>query len=1348
MSKTIRIRTTPNGDDNFIKINMEQDFDFVEILSLKISQKELYTTFCAGYGAIVGRVSVNGGFGVPNAKVSVFIPVSDLDKENDKIFGLYPFETITDKGPNGLRYNLLSNDNQTIDDCFTPVGDFPDKRTFLDDDTMLDIYCEYYKFTTTSNAAGDYMIFGAPVGAQIMHVEADVSDIGIISQNPFDFIRKGGSEENFESTTKFYGSEDDLDFNLQIIKQSPISVNVQPYWGDEDNCNVAITRRDIDLKSAVNPQAIFMGSIFGDNDGNAISIKCRPSRNMGTLTDQTTGAGRIEMVRETIGGGIERFDIGGGQLIDSDGTWAYQIPMNLDYRVTDEYGNLVPTDDPKKGIPTRAKVRFRLKMDITGGEGNLRERASYLIPNNPLSNGNVKGRDAYEFGPNTRNEDLAELTWNTIYSVKNFIGRFQKTEKPSEPKERSFIGIKDVDSARSGYTPFPYNHLNFQTSALFSFLCMLSIVLALLVVLINGSIVMLINGIINTINSFLNFFGIDSIAFVPCVTLDCDDVKFAPGCCSPGESGVPCNGMNSFGCQRVNQLNGNNVWCIDDSIYANGWADTLPPGDAGYTNCIALSLAQSLDLFQFDFYNDWVNGSLYSPLFKARVKDQSGPRRFCEWSGGSAAEDLSVDNDNDGNFDNLSYDDQYMVESCFGVYSGCTSHDPDCGPFTSPGGSKNKRGHKSVGSRPVGGGLIIYYDNHYYYSSAVRDQDLLTLATDIISLGSSVRCHWLGLPPIHELLVDTTYKLPPYLPYAKNQVVITSGMDAVSVHVSESLFFEINCFYTLTDNRTCGNLRRQCELGVGLDELRNGVSPPIAQPTIGVDEIDVNVSRNIFAWLNNQQLQTTHPSAFTPIPVEADFDNNPNCGVQNGTPDYNTFRYNTYVGNAGTICNSFPRPYDSFYFYFGLNRRKTALSKLNSKYFAPCPVKDNPDFLILGDTFNSTTECSGGGGGDGAINVTIQGGTAPFTYTWVSQSVNVVSVGNADYQIDFAGGAGDLEDLCGGAYTLTVLDANGLSSTITFIVSEPQPVSCITSAIPTSQFGAADGIINVTINYGAAPYSVVVTGPVPSNLSNLQAGTAQITGLLEGTYYIDVTDVNGVLTQCSVVVTEPLLLSALINRDYDIGNDPINNPNDPFDPLSYPNYNYNSSECFVTPPCTETSVLCNGDSNATVRVIPFGGTPPYTVSIIRTNPIGVAMDGLPNGSPTAFVVNNLGVGLYNVSVEDNVGSTWTSTLQVTDPPSFTIAAFDILANTNGTTTTSDSVIIEFGGVLPSGEDITVYFYNSSGDPLPLLTETIELLAGITTYEIVGLASETAYSINARNLSGCISNEIEFMTQEP
>jgi hypothetical protein len=71
MADTIRIRTTPNGEDKYIKINVEQKFDFIEVLSLKLSQEDAYRKFCSDYGVIVGRVSVNNGFGVPNAMVSV-----------------------------------------------------------------------------------------------------------------------------------------------------------------------------------------------------------------------------------------------------------------------------------------------------------------------------------------------------------------------------------------------------------------------------------------------------------------------------------------------------------------------------------------------------------------------------------------------------------------------------------------------------------------------------------------------------------------------------------------------------------------------------------------------------------------------------------------------------------------------------------------------------------------------------------------------------------------------------------------------------------------------------------------------------------------------------------------------------------------------------------------------------------------------------------------------------------------------------------------------------------------------------------------------------------------------------
>jgi hypothetical protein len=56
MSDTIRINTTPNGSDKYVKVKLDQEFDFIEILSLKLSQ-DTYRQFCSDYG-IVGRVSL------------------------------------------------------------------------------------------------------------------------------------------------------------------------------------------------------------------------------------------------------------------------------------------------------------------------------------------------------------------------------------------------------------------------------------------------------------------------------------------------------------------------------------------------------------------------------------------------------------------------------------------------------------------------------------------------------------------------------------------------------------------------------------------------------------------------------------------------------------------------------------------------------------------------------------------------------------------------------------------------------------------------------------------------------------------------------------------------------------------------------------------------------------------------------------------------------------------------------------------------------------------------------------------------------------------------------------------
>ena len=78
MPKSYRIRTQV-GVDKKLDVNLDQDFEFLEILSLKLSQSELYVRQCSDYGVVVGRVSINNSFGVTNAKLSIFITITQHD---------------------------------------------------------------------------------------------------------------------------------------------------------------------------------------------------------------------------------------------------------------------------------------------------------------------------------------------------------------------------------------------------------------------------------------------------------------------------------------------------------------------------------------------------------------------------------------------------------------------------------------------------------------------------------------------------------------------------------------------------------------------------------------------------------------------------------------------------------------------------------------------------------------------------------------------------------------------------------------------------------------------------------------------------------------------------------------------------------------------------------------------------------------------------------------------------------------------------------------------------------------------------------------------------------------------
>jgi len=101
---------TDIGDEQHLIVELKQDFDLLEILSLKITQKEAYTSLCSDYGVVCGRLTANNGFGLPNAKVSIFIP-SDGNIDDTVINDLYPYNDINERNKDGYRYNLLPNKN-------------------------------------------------------------------------------------------------------------------------------------------------------------------------------------------------------------------------------------------------------------------------------------------------------------------------------------------------------------------------------------------------------------------------------------------------------------------------------------------------------------------------------------------------------------------------------------------------------------------------------------------------------------------------------------------------------------------------------------------------------------------------------------------------------------------------------------------------------------------------------------------------------------------------------------------------------------------------------------------------------------------------------------------------------------------------------------------------------------------------------------------------------------------------------------------------------------------------------------------------------------------------------------
>ena len=887
MNKNYRIHTNISSD-SLLQVNMRQDFDLMEVLSLTLSQKDAYKIHSSNYGVIVGRVLANDAFGIPNAKVSVFIEKDDTD--TTELENIYPYSEITDKDKEGRRYNLLPD--YSDDECYRIVGTFPNKRLLLDDTTYLEVYDKYWKYSTVTNNAGDFMIFAVPVGNQQIHVDIDMSDIGVLSQKPRDYMYKGYTETLFDSSTQFKSSTN-LDNLTQIISQNK-SVYVYPFWGDANNGIAAITRSDIQVNYKFEPTCVFIGSIISDNDGNNIDHKCGATLKSGFNNQLVAGEGTIEMIRKTQDGLVEEYPIQGNRLIDSDGVWCYQIPMNLDFVGTDEYGNIVPTDNPSKGIPTRTQVRFRISKTETGGEGFSRHTAKYLVPMNPIldetevipKTREESGQDMekmYIFGSNTPQSCFRDLYWNNVYSVKNFIPKTQVARRAYSPYYNALKACNAVDNQN----PIPFNKLMINIPFTYMFICLLFTIVVAIISFINN-LINLLNEIIKTINSLLTvkifgkkIFSFGEIGYIGCISMqagsNAENKVYYPGCNQRGMDAADCP-EDMDNCKKVNDKEE-----LMDVIQQN--------------------LSQEYDVVRLDLFQDWLNGCLYMPLWfwkKAKKKKflfitiRKAKNEYCscdkQYGRLKTRYTCNIEYTTDygqGNFDSMSVTTESL--------------DPREDKW-------HKRREKGI---YFSNGLIKAVENNdglkaYYYTAfqpssndKIHIDDIKQrktsfefvrlFATDIILLGNLNENNIYGIPQLFNNIPSTTSNVPPIATIEESSEAVDEGKDNVGNELSlaqteddgsvittgmdwgyagnddspiyrKGLFLDLACLYADTRAKACINVERLSELGVGLDmsyKMEYAKGSDIVEGVINSDgfvnkfEITDNDSRAMFATLNH-----------------------------------------------------------------------------------------------------------------------------------------------------------------------------------------------------------------------------------------------------------------------------------------------------------------------------------------------------------------------------------------------------------------------------------------------------------------------------------------------------------------
>jgi hypothetical protein len=131
-----------------------------------------------------------------------------------------------------------------------------------------------------------------------------------------------------------------------------------------------------------------------------------------------------------------------------------------------------------------------------------------------------------------------------------------------------------------------------------------------------------------------------------------------------------------------------------------------------------------------------------------------------------------------------------------------------------------------------------------------------------------------------------------------------------------------------------------------------------------------------------------------------------------------------------------------------------------------------------------------------SIQLSVLGGTAPYTYQWSGGLPATNPVNN----------------IPAGTFAVTVTDANGLIANYTVVIGEPYAITVTTGEVSVGTHGGNNGSANANVDGGTPGYTYQWSDG---------ATTQIIGGLTSGVYDVTVTDAVGCTSTASETVTQP-----------------------------------------------------------------------------------------------------------------------------------------------------------------------------------------------------------------------------------